>query len=462
MAVLQQIPEKLEGRRLTFAGGVHPPGHKDITAQRPIERAPLPPQIMLPVAMHVGAPASPVVAKKDVVTRGQVIAEAAGFISAPIHSPVSGSIQEIAPQPHQNGRMVPTIVIKTDIEKTAEQIAADDQQEIRADQDLSSYGPEQISEAVKAAGIVGLGGAAFPSFVKTLRNKDHPTDIVILNGTECEPYLTADHRTMLETPAPIIVGLRLAMKATGAPRGAIGIEDNKPDAIEALRAATRAANLAERIEVCALKTKYPQGGERSLIPAITGRPVPVGGFPPDIGVSIFNVGTAVAMAQAVIHGRPLMERVLTLTGNGLQNPGNLLALIGTPLRFLVDERGGTTADAAMIILGGPMMGPTAAGLDLPVLKGMSGITILTRSEIPQRPEHACIRCGRCVDVCPLGLSPAMLARLGQRKRGEEAHRLNVMACVECGTCAYVCPSNIPLVQYIRTGKALAMALQKKN
>ncbi|MCK4304295.1 MAG: electron transport complex subunit RsxC [Candidatus Eisenbacteria sp.] len=462
MAVVKPIPDRLEKRRLTFKGGVHPPEHKEITEHKPIERAPLPPEIFLPTAMHVGAPATPVVAKKDVVSRAQLVAEASGFVSAPIHSPVSGTVKDVLPLPHQSGRMVLSIVIQTDVEKTEEIIRAEASQGVEANIDLSPYTPEQIVRAVKDAGIVGLGGAAFPTFIKLTPNEQKPTDIVILNGTECEPFLTADHRSMLETPGRIIAGLRLAMKATGAPRGAIGIEDNKPDAIASMKKALQEANVTDRIEICTLRTKYPQGGERNLIPAITGRAVPVGGFPPDVGIAIFNVGTAAAIALAVAHSRPLMERVMTLTGLGIKNPGNLLVQIGTPLQFLVDKCGGTTHGASMAILGGPMMGPTAPELNLPVLKGMSGITVLTHSETRPRKEFACIRCGRCVDACPLGLMPSLLARLGQRRRAEEALRLNVLACVECGSCSYVCPSNIPLVQYIRSGKAQAQKIARKK
>ncbi len=460
MAALKQIPAVLEGRRPTFAGGVHPAERKDIAEHLAIERPPLPPEVWLPLSMHAGAQARAVVAKQDEVRRGQLVAEAGGFVSAPIHSPVCGTVREIAARPHQSGRMVPAIVIATNIEATGEMLAAEAERGVPADLDLTPYGPAQIVERVKAGGLVGQGGAAFPTFIKLVPPKEKPTEIVILNGTECEPYLTADHRLMLEQPGPIVAGLRLAMKATGAPRGVIGIEDNKPDAIETLRRAVREAKVPERIEVCALKTKYPQGGERTLIPVLTGRSVPVGGFPPDIGVAIFNVGSALSIAHAVVYKQPLIERVLTLTGSGVARPGNLLVPIGTPLPYLIELRGGCAADAALVILGGPMMGPTAAGLDLPVLKGMSGVTVLTRSEAPPRREYACIRCGRCVDACPLGLTPALLARLGERRRPEEAARHHINACVECGCCAYVCPSHIPLVQYLRSAKAQARKLPR--
>jgi len=461
-AQLKSIPEGLEKRHFTFTGGVHPPGHKEITADLAIERLPVPPHIILSTVMHVGAPAKPIVAKKDEVTRGQIVAEPAGFVSAPVHSPVCGIVSDVAAVPHQSGRMVTAILIKTDPAKTEVAIQAEASQQVPADSNLSSYPPEQIGAAARTAGIVGLGGAAFPTSIKLVRNEKNPTDIVLLNGTECEPYLTADHRMMLENPGAILAGLRLAMKATGAPRGVIGIEDNKPDALSALRAAVRSAAMAERIEVAALKTKYPQGGERSLIPALTGREIPVTGFPPDIGVAILNVGTAAALAFAVVHRKPLIERVLTLTGRGVRNPGNLLVQIGTPLSFLIEQRGGLTDDAARVILGGPMMGPAVAGLDLPVMKGMSGITVLTQPDARPRKEFACIRCGRCVDVCPLNLMPASLARLVIARKIEAAVDLNLNACVECGTCSYVCPSNIPLVQYFRSGKALARQLPKET
>lgn len=460
MAVLKSIPENLEGQRLTFKGGVHPPEGKEISEHIAIEHAPIPPQVVLHMSMHVGAPAQPAVAKKDAVVRGQVVAAAAGFVSAPIHSPVCGTVKEIAPLPHQSGRMLPAIVITTDQEKTAAAIAEEGDRQVPAGLDLSPFAPNEIIEKVKAAGIVGLGGAAFPSYIKLTPNKNKPIDIVILNGTECEPYLTADHRTMLERPGPIIAGLRLAMKATEASRGAIGIEANKPDAIAALKQAVADAGVPERIEICTLKTKYPQGGERNLIPAITGRTVPVGGFPPDIGVSIFNVGTAAAMAHAVVHGQPLIERILTLTGPGIANPGNLLTMIGTPLEFLIEQRGGVTANAGKAILGGPMMGPTAARLNLPVMKGMSGITVFSYDQAKPHKEYACIRCGRCVDTCPLGLSPVLIARLSQYRRPEEAIKAHLNACVECGCCSFACPSNIPIVQYIRSGKAQARKIQQ--
>lgn len=459
MASLKPIPERLEGDKLTFPGGIHPPGNKHISESCAIERAPIPPEVWLPLSMHVGAPATPVVEKKTDVTRGQVVAQAAGFVSAPIHSPVTGVVKDILALPHQSGRMVNTLIITSDIEKTEAAIEAEKAQTITADCDISRFSPEQIIEKVKSAGIVGLGGAAFPGFIKMMSSEEKPIEIVILNGTECEPFLTADHRIMIETPEPIIAGLRLAMKASGALRGVIGIEDNKPGAIETMRRCIRDAKLSEKIEVCGMRTKYPQGGERNLIPAITGRTVPVGGFPPDIGVAIFNVGTAQAIAQAVIHDKPLIERVLTLTGNGINRPGNLLTLIGTPLQFLIDQRGGVAHNAAMVILGGPMMGPTAPSLNYPVLKGMSGITVLTEDEVDARKEFACIRCARCVDICPLKLSPAIIARFSQRQRPEKAVANHLHACVECGSCSFVCPSNIPLVQYIRSGKIQARKLQ---
>ncbi|MBD3236513.1 MAG: electron transport complex subunit RsxC [Candidatus Eisenbacteria bacterium] len=462
MQQLKPLPRDLTQGARSFPGGVHPSEHKEITEALAIERLALPSQIILPLAMHAGAPARPTVGKKDEVARAQRVGEASGFVSAPVHSPVFGTVSDVTAVPHQSGRMVRAILIRTDIERTQEAIEAEAEQRVDADLDLSPYEPRKITEAAKEGGLVGLGGAAFPTYIKLTRIEKKPTDIALLNGSECEPYLTADHRMMLEQPGAILAGLRLAMKATGASRGAIGIEDNKPDALRTMRQALSAAGVPEPIDIVALKTKYPQGGERSLIPAITGRAVPVGGFPPDAGVAILNVGTAAALAYAVAHGRPLIERVLTLTGPGIAQPGNLLVPIGTPIRHLVEQRGGPTEDAARVILGGPMMGPAAAQLDLPVMKGMSGITILTEAQTRPRKEVACIRCGRCVDVCPSGLMPATLARLVIKRRIAEARDQHLLACVECGSCAYICPSHIPLVQYLRSGKALVRALPKES
>ena len=459
---LPPIPPDLERTRWTFRGGVHPPERKTFSEERAIERPALPPEVRLPLVMHAGAPAKPVVEKKAEVARGQLVAEPAGFISAPIHAPVSGTVKDITPVWHPSGRMVPAIILATDAEATAAAIEEEAARTVAADHDISALAPEAIVEAVKTAGIVGLGGAAFPSFVKLMRLPEKPIDFVLLNGSECEPYLTADHRMMLERPAPILAGLRLAMRATGAERAAIAIEDNKPDAIETLRAAVREANVSERIEVAAVKSKYPQGGERTLIPAVTRRAVPVGGFPPDIGVCILNVGTAAAIAQAVVCGAPLIERVVSLTGRGVREPGNLLVPIGTPVSYLVEQRGGLTADAARVILGGPMMGPTAAHLEIPILKGMSGITVMVADEVRPRPEMPCIRCGRCVDACPVDLMPALIGRYVAKRMIDEALATHLMACVECGTCSYVCPSSIPLVQYMRSGKFLARKLQQQQ
>ncbi|MFH1143635.1 MAG: electron transport complex subunit RsxC [Candidatus Eisenbacteria bacterium] len=455
------LAERFENRRFTFRGGVHPHGHKT-TAGNPIERLALPTEIILSTVMHVGVPARPAVAKGDEVTRGQKVAEAVGFVSAPIHSPVCGRVIDIAPVPHQSGRMVTALLIQTDVEKTAAVIASEATRKIPADVSLVPYASEAIPSAVKEAGIVGLGGAAFPSYIKLTPDPKKPTELVLLNGSECEPYLTADHSLMREQAPAIVAGLRLAMKATAAPRGVIAVEDNKPDAIAALREAARASGERDRIQVARLRTRYPQGGERTLIPAVTGRPVLVGGFPPDVGVCILNVGTAAAIASALIHRKPLIERVLTLTGKGIAQPGNLLVPIGTPLRFLVEQRGGLTPDAARIVLGGPMMGPTAPSLELPVMKGMSGVLVLSAEEMQASREFPCIRCGRCVDACPLHLAPAQIARLVAKRRIPEALAAHLRCCVECGTCGYVCPSGIPLVQYMRSGKFLAAKNQQKK
>ncbi len=459
---LRPLPERLEGRTYTFKGGVHPPEKKEISKNAATERAPIPDRVTLPVVMHVGAPAKPLVSKKDHVERGQMVAEAGGFVSAPVHSPVTGTVVDVTPMPHQSGRMVTAIVVQVDKEATAAAMEEDDTLDVSPDLDLSQFEPGQIVESVKSAGIVGLGGAAFPTFIKLTPNEKKPTEIVLVNGSECEPYLTADYRLMVEHPEWIVAGTRLAMRATGAPRAVIAVEDNKQDAIEKLRQVIRGAGIKDRIEVVAMKTRYPQGGERTLIPALLGREVPMTGFPPDVGVAILNVGTASAVAFAVVHGKPLIERIVTVTGNGVRHPGNFLTLIGTSIGFLLESRGGLTEDAARVILGGPMMGPAAGRLDLPVMKGMSGITVLRRPEAKPKPWLHCIRCGRCVDACPLSLMPIVIANLSRYGRFEEAVRMNLNACVECGTCAYVCPSGVPLVHLIRVGKAAARKLQKKQ
>jgi electron transport complex protein RnfC len=315
--------------------------------------------------------------------------------------------------------------------------------------DVDRFDGKQIAEAVAEAGIVGLGGAAFPTHVKLLRNDKKPIDTIIVNGCECEPYLTSDYRLMVEAPKPIVTGALLAARANGSERVVVLIEDNKPEAIARMRQAAGGTG----IEIAAAKTKYPQGGEKQAILAVTGREVPTGGLPLDIGVVVVNVGTAAAIARAVVRGKPLTHRVVAVTGPGVKQPKNILAPVGVSYGELIDFCGGLTDDAARVIAGGPMMGFTLGDLATPVTKGTSGVTVLTEREVRHGAETACVRCGRCVDACPLSLVPTKIALAARHGDWEQAKRYYITACMECGCCAYTCPASLPLVQMIRLGKA---------
>ena len=426
-----------------FARGVHPPGGKSYSADQPTRPLPTPKQVLIPLSQHIGAPCKAIVDRKAEVTVGQKVGEASGAVSAPVHSSVNGKVKEIAPHLLAIGIKAPAVVID----------AADHQPELDVPTDVDvpdDLTPQRIGDALREAGVVGMGGAAFPTYLKLLPNPEKPIDTAIINGCECEPYLTADYRIMLERPRMVAAGLKIILACTGAETGLVAIEDNKPDAIDAMADAIRDIPGA-RVVVC--QTQYPMGGERTLLPAVTGRVMPTGGLPLDVGAVVQNVGTAVSIAEAVVLGRPVTHRVITVTGPGIKQPSNLRVPIGTRLSDVVDACGGLTDDAAMIILGGPMMGPTAPNLDLPVVKGTSGLTVFTESQVAHAPETACIRCGRCVDYCPLNLMPTKIAHAVKAGDLELAQYYDLMACVECGCCTYVCPASIPLVQHVRAGKA---------
>ena len=426
--------ERLDG----YYGGVHPSERKEFSEHIALERFPDPKTVVISMSQHLGAPANPIVQVGDTVKVGQKIGEAAGFISAPVHSSVSGTVIAVEPRMHATrGSEMTAVVIESDGKNTLHE-------SVQPHGDLDSLTPDEIIDIIREAGIVGMGGAGFPTCVKLKPAK--PVDTILLNGCECEPLLTADHRVMLEFADDIIFGLKAILKTTGAEKGIIVIEDNKPDAIEVMQA--KVAEIGN-IEVFVAKTKYPQGAEKTLIKRVMGRQVPRGGLPADVGVVVDNISTVKAISDAIQKGLPLIERVATVTGEKIKNPGNYIVKIGTSVREMIDYCGGTTEDDVLIKMGGPMMGFELKDLDVPMMRGSNGIIAVEPDETVEQP---CIKCGRCVDVCPMELSPLYFSKYADEENWQGMKDMNVMDCVECRCCQYICSSKIPLVAKIKAGK----------
>jgi electron transport complex protein RnfC len=434
-------------------GGIHPSENK-LTASKPIKRLPLPKVVYVPISQHIGIPAEIVVDRKDKVEIGQVIARSGGYVSSNIHSPVAGTVTKLDKIVDTRGYKKQCIVIRSDVknESNFQEIEYPLKEEINMQ-------PEEILKCISDYGIVGLGGATFPSHVKLQVKKDKLLDCLIVNGVECEPFLTADHRLMLEKGKEILVGIRILMYALQIDRAIIGIENNKKDAIDLFRRLTSGVS---GIQIAALQVKYPQGGEKQLIRALLKREVPKNGLPMDVGVVVHNVGTVFAIYQAVQHNRPLMERVVTVTGKKLNDPSNFWVKIGTPIKDLLDAVGGEPEDTRKIVSGGPMMGKALKNTDVPVTKGTSGILVISEDEASRGEPKNCIRCGECVDVCPMGLEPHLLMNLSEKGMYEKALEEDILTCIECGSCSFVCPSHRPLLDYIRFGKSIGKQLESNN
>ena len=416
--------------------------------------AELPKQAVFSLFQHIGAPAKPVVAKGDTVKVGTLLAEADGFVSAPVYSSVSGKVSKIDAIVDASGYRRPAIFI--DVEGDDWEESIDRSNKLETLKDHPELTPEEIVSRIKKAGVVGMGGATFPCHVKLTPPKGTKAECVIINGVECEPYLTADHRLMLENPDEVLVGVDLIMKAVGVDRAYIGIENNKKDAIALL---TEKAKDYPLIEIVPLKVKYPQGGEKQLIAAITGREVPAPpALPIHVGAVVQNVGTTYAIYEAVMKNKPLFERVITVTGKDLPTPTNFLARIGIPMSQLIEECGGLPENAGKVIGGGPMMGKTLMNLDVPVCKGSSGLLILSEKESRRAEPQPCIRCAKCVSACPMGLEPYLLATTSSLRNWEQAEANDIVSCIECGSCQFTCPSARPLLDNIRMGKTTVMAL----
>lgn len=429
----------------TFRGGVHPPGRKGLTASRPIRTAALPTVVRIPLHQNAGQPPHPVVKAGQRVRTGELIAEASGRMSVPLHASISGTVTSIGPSPVPYGGIDTVIEIERD--------GKDERGWAEGAREPCALSGPDIVERIRRAGIVGLGGAEFPAHVKLSPPPDKRIESLIVNGVECEPYLSADHRLMVERARDVVAGTRLLMKAVGVSRAYLAIEADKGDAFDAV---SSAAEGVEGIDPVMLKVKYPQGAEKQLIAAVLRREVPPGALPADVGTVVQNVGTAVAIWDAVASGKPLFERVVTVSGRGVKEPGNWLARIGTPFADLVAQSGGLTPDAAMVVMGGPMMGVAQWTLDVPVVKGTSGIVVLTGGEMCAEEPRPCIRCGRCLAVCPMGLSPALIRQATEKGRWELAGELGVADCMECGACAFVCATGRDQVQgYRRAKKELA-------
>ena len=435
-----------------FKGGIHPDYRKELTASLAINSLPIPGRVVIPLQQHIGAPCEVLVQVGDTVKVGQKIGESKGFVSAPVHASISGKVTAIGPYNHPLGRPVEEVTIEADgIDSRAG--------DLKLPGDLDSLSADELRALIREAGIVGLGGATFPAHVKLAPPADKPIDLVIINGAECEPYLTADHRLMLEKPEEIVFGLKVMMKILGASSGVIGIEDNKPDALRVMRQAVEGE---ANIRVAALHTKYPQGAEKMLIYAIARRKVPSGGLPMDVGVVNHNVGTAVAIAGAVKEGKPLIERVVTVTGEGVARPANLLIRIGTLVSDVLKACGGLKEETRKLIIGGPMMGLAQITDDIPVIKGTSGILALTDPDVDLFESRPCIKCGKCVAACPINLVPTFIAQAYEHGMLERAEKLHAADCIECGCCAYICPSRIPLTQLIRLAKAEILEKRRKK
>lgn len=431
-------------------GGVHPSENK-LSCAKPIEVLPLPEVVTIPLAQHIGAPAVAKVAKGDKVLTGQLIAEAGSFMSANIHSPVSGTVTAVDMALNGQGLRQMMITIKREGDDWAEGIDRSD-----ALVKVCPFSAQEIIARIKDAGIVGMGGATFPTHVKLAVPAGKKAEVVIINGVECEPYLTSDHRTMLEHGEELIVGVTILMKAVGVQKACIGIENNKPDAIAHLK---QIAAGYPGIEIVPLKVMYPQGGEKQLIAAVTGRQVPPPpALPIDVGAVVCNASTAFAVYQAVLKNKPLIERVVTVTGKGLKEPKNLLTRMGTPVSALLEAAGGLPEDARKVINGGPMMGRAMVNLDSPVTKGCSGITVMSGRDAQRREAGQCIKCAKCVSACPMGLEPYYLSKMTQKKGWDELEALMITSCIECGCCQSTCPSYLPLLDWVRLGKQTVMGL----
>ena len=431
---------------LTFASGfrhgVHPPEEKELTSHLPIRRMPYPDELVLPLRQHAGKPAKLCVKPGDRVERGDKLGEADGFMSVPIHASAAGTVVEIGWWPHPDGSMAEAVRVKVD--RYAPQLPRP-----RMVPRWEGLTTDQVVKAVQDAGVVGLGGAAFPTHVKLAPPKDFSVHTLIINGAECEPYLTSDHRTMAEYPERVHFGIRVMMHTLGVTKCVIGVEKNKPDAIAALQ-----RTLPDDLDVTVLPltVKYPQGAEKMLIHAVTGVEVPSGKLPVTVGVVVQNVGSVAAIAEVFETGLPLIERIVTVSGHGLLRPANLIVPVGTKLRDLLAHCDGVSPDAAEVIIGGPMMGQAQPNLDAPVIKGTTGVVVLERAETRQAESYPCIHCGRCLDACPVFLNPSLLGDYARVQRYEDMAELHLADCMLCGSCAYVCPSNIPLSQLFQASK----------
>jgi electron transport complex protein RnfC len=432
-------------------GGIHPSDNKEWSKDCPIEVMELPDQVAIPMVQHIGAPATPIVKKGDKVLTGQLIGQAGGFVSANIHAPISGTVTSVDMYGNGQGLRRMMVIIKREGDEWMENI--DRTPEIKRECKLT---PEEIIAKIKDAGIVGLGGAQFPTHVKLSVPAGQKAEMLVINGVECEPYLTSDYRNMLERGEMILVGVEILMRALGVKRAVIGIEANKPAAVETLRALI-AKGYYNGIEVQTLQTRYPQGGEKQLIAAVTGRQIaPPPALPISVGVVLCNVSTAIAVYEAVQKNKPLIERVVTITGKELKERHNYLMRLGTSVNTLIERAGGLPEGDVKVLNGGPMMGRVIVDIDTPVIKGCSGITVLSGAEARRGEVGTCIKCAKCVAVCPMSLEPYLLYKLARQKRWDLAEEHYNVDCIECGSCLYTCPANLPLLDYIRIGKQAVM------